>query len=498
MWGACTGAVLPKAEACNGLDDDCDGVTDDGVGDTWFPDLDNDSFGAGSTSVVACMQPAGYAQGDADCNDNDAAIHPGAGEVCGAAGVDEDCDGMINEGCACTLGSTIACCGGRGVQTCTDVGAGPVNGACSVVAAAETCNGVDDDCDGLVDEGVCVVVPDSGTAITDGGNVTPDAGPVCVPATETCNGVDDDCDGLVDENLKIACLGDADNDLYATSAAVTQLCPNSARPAAGNCPLNYVASAFSKGLDCSPTDATKYRVESARNDADNDLACTGPTTQDCIGAASLPGRRVPASCAATDDCNDQNAAASTTAVLLPDADNDGRCANQLVTLCIGNTAPAGYKFAFDCLSQNDCDDASATTWRMANVRLDGDKDGFCIGAQTSQCIGTNPPSGWRLPGTCNAVDDCRDTNPLATSACVLPAAYKTSSAVKTCAFVPATQSFTVSVTNICPLGFVLGSYAANKTAGNGFCTATSELTLSMTCNGLDGATCNILGACLAQ
>ena len=134
---------------------------------------------------------------------------------------------------------------------------------------------------------------------------------------------------------------------------------------------------------------------------------------------------------------------------------------------------------------------------MASVRLDGDNDGFCIGPQTSQCIGAAAPSGFRFPTACNAIDDCRDTNPLATSTCSLVGSYTTTTATKTCFLVPPTQSFTVSATNICPLGFVLSSFTAERTVGTGSCTATSNLTLSMTCNGLDGATCRIVGTCVA-
>jgi hypothetical protein len=77
-------------------------------------------------------------------------IRPGM-EVCDAAMLDEDCDGMSNEGCMCIMGTTRSCgCGG--MQTCSSVGAW---GGCTggTPPMTETCNGRDDDCNGVIDDG---------------------------------------------------------------------------------------------------------------------------------------------------------------------------------------------------------------------------------------------------------------------------------------------------------------------------------------------------------
>lgn len=184
------------------------------------------------------------------------------------------------------------------------------------------------------------------------------------------------------------------------------------------------------------------------------------------------------------------------ALLWADADNDNWCTGPDIMQCTGLTPPPGLKFTNGC-TYGDCNDNNASLFRSWSVRPDGDGDGYCFGPTTMQCGSNSPPMGFRQPTQCNATDDCRDTNPLANVSCTLVGAYTTTSATKTCAFVPPTQSFTVSIATACPLGFVLGAYTANKTAGNGTCTATSELTLSMSCNGLDGATCNIVGHCNA-
>ena len=136
--------VHPDAiELCNGLDDDCDGVTDDGDAagaGGWYLDLDGDGFGAeevatcdgggdpdltrqggdcddadpmvtgpqrlftdsdgdgygdAGSEALACVGTAGLVDNDRDCDDSDAEVSPAALETCD--GVDEDCDGAVDE-----------------------------------------------------------------------------------------------------------------------------------------------------------------------------------------------------------------------------------------------------------------------------------------------------------------------------------------------------------------------------------------------------------------
>jgi hypothetical protein len=83
-------------EVCNSIDDDCDGSTDEGVGSTFYADVDGDTYGNASSSVQGCTAPVGYVSNSTDCNDNDAAINPVATEVCNT--IDDDCDTQIDEG----------------------------------------------------------------------------------------------------------------------------------------------------------------------------------------------------------------------------------------------------------------------------------------------------------------------------------------------------------------------------------------------------------------
>ena len=86
-------------EICDGADNNCNTAIDDAdPGITgrvpWFPDLDGDGFGSGSPTL-ACVGPAGHVPSAGDCNDGNPDRNPGAIEVCG--GIDDDCDGLVDD-----------------------------------------------------------------------------------------------------------------------------------------------------------------------------------------------------------------------------------------------------------------------------------------------------------------------------------------------------------------------------------------------------------------
>jgi hypothetical protein len=95
-------AIHPDAsEMCDEIDNNCDGTIDeDGSFDAplWYYDQDGDGFGWADTTAPGCEAPAGYVPLKTDCNDLDSASHPGATEMCD--GVDNDCDDVIDEGSA--------------------------------------------------------------------------------------------------------------------------------------------------------------------------------------------------------------------------------------------------------------------------------------------------------------------------------------------------------------------------------------------------------------
>ncbi len=93
-----SGTVTPCIpDLCNGIDDDGDGLVDeDAPTSPWYADADADGHGDPLTTLDACAAPAGWVAEADDCNDDDAEIHPGAVERCN--GLDDDCDGAVDEG----------------------------------------------------------------------------------------------------------------------------------------------------------------------------------------------------------------------------------------------------------------------------------------------------------------------------------------------------------------------------------------------------------------
>ena len=214
------------AESCDSIDNDCDGLVDDGVKTAYYRDADGDTYGS-SPSLQACAQPVGYSANSQDCNDNNPAAHPAAVDDATNPGTDNDCNPLTDK---------------------DNDGYAVANGDCN----------------------------DNDPAIKPG-------------AAEICDAKDNNCNGQVDEGVGTVYYRDADSDGYGSTASPQVSCA----PQAG-----YA----SNSQDCDDNNAGKWRYLTGYPDADGDGSYSPTSAQVCSGSSLPPGYASSPGA----DCNDAN------------------------------------------------------------------------------------------------------------------------------------------------------------------------------------------------
>lgn len=197
-------AVNPdEAEVCDGadIDEDCDGVASPVL---YYTDADGDGYGDPAAASDLCDQAAGYVPDRTDCDDTSAGTNPGMTEVCDDADIDEDCDHRADDDDLSATGQStfyadedgdgyggsveVLRCDGLASTDCDD-------GAAAVHPdATESCDGVDNDCDGTVDVDAADAVTWYADADADGftdGDVGQES---CSTPAGFAEGTEDDCD----------------------------------------------------------------------------------------------------------------------------------------------------------------------------------------------------------------------------------------------------------------------------------------------------------------
>lgn len=455
-------SIYPGAsELCDGVDNDCDDVTDEDVSIdalTWYLDSDGDGYGAENQTTTSCSQPSGYSDQSSDCDDNDADIHPDADEICD--GLDNNCDTEIDpegsvdsqtwyldedgDGYGSEWLSVDACQNPTGYvsndEDCNDAdgsinpeswwyndndadGYGSVDGAVQECegakgtvnvggdcddsnadvspAGVETCNGFDDDCNGVsdddavdatiwyadgdgdgmgVDDVFLVACDRPGAEFSATGGDCDDVNPEVGPGfDEVCDDVDNDCDGLIDQDDP-GLVGiptwyrDSDSDGQGDYETPIEAC---------GAPEGFVLEPY----DCDDSEPAAYYGA--------DEVCDG-IDNDC------------------DEIIDEDDAVDAFAWYIDD-DDDGYGGGDAATACSAPTADS-------VISGGDCDDSDPSIHPYATEDCEGEVDSNCdgfVGDADSDgdgftaCEECDDSSASVYPGAdeyCNGIDDNCDSN----------------------------------------------------------------------------------------
>ncbi|MFT4974490.1 MAG: hypothetical protein ACI8S6_000373 [Myxococcota bacterium] len=348
----------------------------------------------------------GFDVDDGDCNDSDATISPSAVELCD--GIDNDCDGLVDEDVTRTAFADADEDGFGDPDTGADVcefSDGAVANAndcddtddATYPGSTEVCDGRDNDCDTLVDEDVTTTfyadadadgygdpgaweeacAAPAGMVVdgTDCDDTTDAANPA---SAEICDEIDNDCDDDVDEGVTTTWYQDVDDDGYGIPGVTTEACvePSGYAAESGDCDDNNIA--YNPGAaedDC--TDPSDYNCDGSVQYADTD-GDGWPACEDCddTDAAVNPDgdeicNSIDDDCDGDIDDDDSDVDTSTGSTFYGDGDGDGY--GDIDDTLESCAQPSGY-----VSDDTDCDDGDSAV-RPSATEVCNDIDDDCDG-----------------------------------------------------------------------------------------------------------------------
>jgi uncharacterized delta-60 repeat protein len=407
----------------------------------WFKDKDGDGYTDGTTQV-SCEQPDGYVSQaqTGDCNDNDKNINPNTVWF-----KDADKDGY-------TDGTTKVSCSKPSDEYVASATAGDCNDGDTNInpARAEICDGLDNNCNGTIDDGVLLVFYKDldGDGYTDGatqvgcsapqgyvlsatsGDCNDSDSSMNPGRTEICDNKDNNCNGQIDEGVLLVFYRDQDGDGYGYANNSTQACSQ---------PAGYV----SNSSDCDDNNANLHPNTIWFKDADFDgfypaggsqVSCGNPFAPNNATYVAIPGG----------DCNDTNPFIHPGAPLNCNNGQDNDCSGNIEKWAYTDVdgdryAPNSTSSCVDVvnfpgritvgyeLGTNDCNDNNASIYPGAPLNCNNGQDNDCSGNvekwaytdqdgdryapnSTSSCVDVVNFPGKITVGYELGTNDCNDNN----------------------------------------------------------------------------------------